>query len=345
MSIRSRAEATFNYLQRPIAPGGVTPPVAAVQTMAALGVAGGAVLALSSAADLYSNREAQANQFQTELLFPEDLVQSNRSFYMSFSFMKYEKRSIQNSPFLRSQGTVRLPLPEGLRDNLSVGYNTASLGPAVGAALDSAAAVREGSIGLGQGALGVAEGLGIGVIQNQINQSTGAQSASQGLQAYLGMAVNPYQTVLFEKPEFKTHNFSWKILPKTPKESDIVRNIYRTFQYHASPGISSGPGVFFSYPSMAIVSLFPSSEFLYRFKPCVIKSVSVNYAGAGAPSFFKRTDAPTAMTLSIQLQEIEYWTNNDYTGRSFSDQDAVANLFLAQQAARAAVAPLSNVGE
>jgi hypothetical protein len=332
-------------LQTPIATGGISRGAAAVQTVAALGVAGGAVLALSGAADLYNNRQAQANQFQNELLFPEDLIQSNRSFYMSFSFMKYEKRSVQNSPFLRSEGTVRLPLPEGLRDNLSVGYNTASLGPAVGAALDSAAAMREGSIGIGGAVLGVAEGLGIGAIQNEINQNTGAQTASQGLQAYLGMAVNPYQTVLFEKPEFKTHNFSWKIMPRTPKESDIARNIYRTFQYHASPGISRGPGIFFSYPSMAIVSLFPSSEFLYRFKPCVIKSVSVNYAGAGAPSFFKRTDAPTAMTLSIQLQEIEYWTANDYTRTSFSDRDAEANLFLAQQAARSAITPLTSVGD
>jgi len=331
MSLRSRTEATFNYLRGPLANTGISRGTAAVQTVAAIAVAGGAVLAISDAADLYNNRQAQADQFQSQLQFPQDLIQSNRSFYMSFSFMKYEKRSIQNSPFLRSQGTVRLPLPEGLRDNLSVGYTPASLGPAVGATLESAAALREGSIGRTQALEGVAEGIGIGVTQNLVNQNTGVQTAFQAVQAYLGMAVNPYQTILFEKPEFKTHNFSWKIMPKTPEESEIVRNIYRTFQYHASPGISSGPGLFFSYPSMSIISLHPSSEFLYRFKPCVIKSVSVNYTGAGAPSFFKGTNAPTAMTLSLQLQEIEYWTANDYTPNSFVDTEASLNALRFNQ--------------
>jgi hypothetical protein len=355
MSIRSRAEAAFNVVRAPVAQGGPSRGVAAAQTLAVAGIVGtGATLAIGSAVDLYRSRSAQANQFQNELLFPEDLVQSNRSFYMSFSFMKYEKRSIQNSPFLRSEGTVRLPLPEGLRDNLSVTYGTPSLGPIVGAALDSVAGRQiaggniEQTVAGAAGALGGALLGGVeGAAASVLNSSGGglATQTGQAAQAYLGLAVNPYQTVLFEKPEFKTHNFSWKILPKTPKESDIARNIYRTFQFHASPGVSRGPGVFFSYPSMAIVSLFPSSEFLYRFKPCVIKSVSVNYAGAGAPSFFKRTDAPTAMTLSIQLQEIEYWTANDYTRISFSDRDAEANLFLAQQAARAAATPLTSVGD
>jgi hypothetical protein len=314
-------------LATPVASGGVSRGVATVQTLAVAGVVGtGAALAIGSAADLYRSRRDQANQFQSESTFPEDLIQSNRSFYMSFSFMKYEKRSIQNSPFLRSEGTVRLPLPEGLRDNLSVSYNTASLSPIVGAALDGAAGTASSGSSIGSliastaanAAISGVEGFAADVLLNR----TGA--GGQAIQAYLGLAVNPYQTVLFEKPEFKTHNFSWKIMPKTPRESEIARNIYRTFQYHASPGISTGPGVFFSYPSMAIVSLFPSSEFLYRFKPCVIKSVNVNYAGAGAPSFFKRTDAPTAMTLSIQLQEIEYWTNKDYDRDSFNRDLATA---------------------
>jgi hypothetical protein len=291
-----------------------TAAVNAVKTAAVFGTGIGAYVAFQGAADLYNRRESAADLFQNQLQFPEDLIQSNRRFYMGFNFMKYQKRSIENSPFLRLEGSVRLPLPEGLRDNLSLGYTPADLGPAVGAALDAAAATQNGGRALfsQENVSAVAQGIGVGVAQNLINQNTGLQTAAQGLQAFLGMAVNPYQTILFEKPEFKTHNFSWKIMPKSEKESDEARKIYKTFQYHASPGISSGPGLFFSYPSMVIVNLYPSSDFLYRFKPCVIRSVSVNYAGAGAPSFFKRTDAPTAMTLSIQLQEIEYWTANDY---------------------------------
>jgi hypothetical protein len=54
--------------------------------------------------------------------------------------------------------------------------------------------------------------------------------------------------------------------------------------------------------------------------------VNVNYAAGSNPSFFKKTNAPTAMTLSIQLQEIEYWTNNDYNENAFSDNAAIFEL-------------------
>lgn len=295
----------------------------------------GLVSASQDAKNLYNNRQNMAGQFQTQLQFPEDLTQppsagnESRNFFMSFSFMKYVKRSIQDSPFLRSEGSVRLPIPDALRDNLSVSYNTASLTPIVGAGLESIANRGLSEIGIANTITSLLEGGAVGGVQNLASSGV-ARDALQGAQAYLGLAVNPYQTVLFEKPEFKTHNFSWKLMPRNEYESDQARNIFRTFQFHASPGVSSGVGLFFSYPSMVIVSLYPSSEFLYRFKPCVIKSVNVNYAAGNNPSFFKRTNAPTSMTLSVQLQEIEYWTNNDYAQTAFSDNAAVSAFRVAR---------------
>lgn len=353
-------ERTTNYLAQPTV-GGVTRGTAITAGLGAAVAGVGVGFALRDGYNLYRNRLSSAGQFQQQLQFPSDLIQptageEGRSFFMAFSFMAYEKRSIQNSPFLRSNGTVRLPIPDGIRDNLSVGYSSPSLGPVVGAALDAVAGTA-GSSGAAATASGLARtaanagiaavtGLGADILGNR----TGA--AGQAAQAFLGVAVNPYQTVLFEKPEFKTHNFSWKIMPRDERESEEARNIYRTFQFHASPGVSSGPGVFFSYPSMVIVSLYPSSEFLYRFKPCVIKSVNVNYAAGSNPSFFKRTNAPTAMTLSIQLQEIEYWTNNDYSADAFNETTATVAAraienrnFVQLQALASAATPLGPTGE
>lgn len=321
-----------NLATTPVRVGGPTIATAAVQTLAVGAiVGGGGYLAIGSAADLYNSRSGRAGQFQQQLQFPEDLVQSTRDFFMAFNFVKYQKRSIQSSPFLRSEGTVRLPMPDNLRDNTTVSYNNAALGAAVGAVLDSVAATPIAGASIadtttnlaGAARGGVAAGLAGGFTQLVAN--TVPQAAQAAASNYFGLAVNPYQTVLFEKPEFKTHNFSWKIMPKNERESNLARNIYRTLQYHMSPGVSGqitaggGSGLFFSYPSMVLVSLYPRSDFLYRFKPCVIRSVNVNYAAGSNPSFFKRTDAPTAMTLSIQLQEIEYWTDRDFTASAFSD--------------------------
>lgn len=320
-------------LSAPVVAGGTvtrgTALLAGVGGAAAL-VGGG--VAFSNAADLYRSRQNMSGQFQNQLQFPEDLTQppagggESRNFFMSFSFMKYEKRSIQNQAFLRSEGTVRLPIPDAIRDNLSVSYNTASLTPAVGAALENFTGTGGTIETITGAAIEGAAGATLGALQRAASGSADATAAVQATQAYFGLAINPYQTVLFEKPEFKTHNFSWKLMPRDEVESEDARDIFRTFQYHASPGVSKNAGLFFSYPSMVIVSLYPSSEFLYRFKPCIIKSVNVNYAAGNNPSFFKRTNAPTSMSLSIQLQEIEYWTNEDYTSDRFSDQGAETNF-------------------
>ena len=293
---------------------------------AALGVGFASVDALQ----LYSRRTGMAGNYQQDITFPSDLIQNNRDFYVSFKFQKYVKRSIANSPFLRSDGGIRLPLPGNLKDNLSVSYGTAELGPTTGAILESAI----GEAPMGEGLLGAigsitnrsigavtsgAEGAALEAAQKAAPQTLNAASA------YSGLAVNPYQTVLFKNPNFKKHSFSWKLMPRDEQESGRIRDIVRTFQFHMSPGVSRGPGLFFSYPSMVIVSLFPSSEFLYRFKPCVVESVDVNYAAGSGPSFFKRSQAPSAITLSIQLQEIEYWTNNDFEASSFNDITSFIN--------------------
>ena len=307
---------------------GVGTVSAAVQTGAAVatiaGVAGGAYLAYEDASNLYNSRQTMANQFQQQSEFPSDLTTTTK-FYMSFLFQAYEKRAINNSPFLRSTGTIRLPIPEGLKDNTAVSYSDASLGPLAGAVLEQASTNRAQtgsaipSLQSGVNTVGKAFLEGTAGQLAQGFQDTGVGGA---IRSYFGMTINPYQTVLFERPQFKSHSFTWKLIPKNETESGIIRDIISTFQYHSLPGVSDGIGLLFSFPSMVTVSLYPSSEFLYRFKPAVIESISVNYAPGSSPSFYRRTNAPTAVTITIQLKEIEYWTNRDYTANKFNDTGA-----------------------
>jgi hypothetical protein len=299
------------------AAGGASVVSATVQTVgvvaAGVAVGAGAYLAYGDAQNLYNSRSEMANQFQQQSEFPGDLTSTGK-FYISFLFQEYVKRSIYNSPFLRSRGTIRLPIPDNLKDNTSVSYSAPDIDPLVGAALEQAAKNREetgsaissfqSGVKIGTAAL---QGAGMEFIQGL--QDT---NAGKGIRSYLGLTINPYQTVLFERPNFKTHTFTWKLIPKNDIESGTIKNIISTFQYHALPGISDNLGLIFSFPSMVTVNLYPSNTFLYRFKPAVIESISVNYAPGSTPSFYRGTDAPTAVTITIQLKEIEYWTNKDY---------------------------------
>ena len=300
-----------------------------------LGAAIGAGVALGEAADLFATRRDMANQFQDQHEFPNDLT-TTTPFYISFLFQIYIKRSINNSPFLRSRGTIRLPIPDNLSDVTSVTYSTEKgLTPAIGAGLDEFAGRNRQESDFNNlrtiAAASITAG-GLATLQNNVG------GLADAARAYSGVTLNPYQTVLFEKPNFKTHTFTWKLIPKNEVESNTIRNMIRTFQYHTLPGVSESPGLFFTFPSMVTVSLFPSSQYLYRFKPCVIKAVKVSYAET-TPSFYRGTNAPTAITIALELTEIEYFTNKDYTGNSFDD-----NTALASQASLSAIRPVNNPG-
>jgi hypothetical protein len=297
-----------------------------IQT-AAMAIGVGAIAA--DARSLYDSRYNRSRtMYQDQIQFPTDLTNVSEH-YISFLFQAYQKRSINNAPFLRSTGTIRLPMPDNLKDDTEVTYSQKGLSPVVGASLDLAASGRIPDINNLTAADGRAvtstgaTAIGAGVLANRMG-STG--DVVNSLKAFSGITQNPYQTVLFESPQFKTHTFTWKLIPSNEAESEKIKNIIRTFQFHMLPGVLGGAGILFSFPSMVTVSLYPSSDYLYRFKPCVIDKVSIDYApGAeSSPSFYSGTNAPTAVLLKISFQEIEYWTNNDFEANTFDDAAALA---------------------
>ena len=88
--------------------------------------------------------------------------------------------------------------------------------------------------------------------------------------------------------------------------------VCNAFKYHSLPDLSGAlAGTLLSYPDMVYISIYPQNKYMYNFKPCVIKGVTVDYASNG-PSFFN-TQAPSCITLSVNLQEIEYNLQRDWT--------------------------------
>lgn len=281
----------------------------------------------------YSNKVNATNP-SGDKIFPTDLLRSNDLsqdlFFIKFQFKQYEKRSQDNSKVIRVNGPgIKLPIPKSLRDNLSVSYDSPSLGSLVGATLDvlSGDAILRNqpprvptllpqlpSIPQGASNLAAAAALQAIDLNSPLAQATSA---------FTGIAPNPYQTWLFKHPNFRNHSFSWTLAPESPEESDIIRTIVRLFQKNMLPAKQNGSNaLLLQYPSLVYIQLFAgnpqNSSYLYDFKPCVLKSVSADYAAAGRPAFFTSNNqrgvsgAPAAVTLSIELQEIEFWTQDDF---------------------------------
>lgn len=302
------------------------------KTAAVLGGVAAGVVAIADAVNLYNRRGSLASRYEnSNFSFPLDLS----DYYIAMRFRKYVRRSIYQRPFFEDVVGIRLPVPENLVDTTSLDYSKENLGPAFGVAADLASRPGQFDPGALLSRLGnlsiteaisadpasivaevltgtetaqtVAAGAGAQVLQNTLGRLPGATGA---ISALTGLSFNPFQTVLFKSPNFKTHSFTWRLVPKDSDESEELRKIIEMFRYHSLPGISSAAGIFFSYPEILEIKLYPNDSYTYKFKPCVVDSIKINYA-PNRPSFHRVNGAPTAVELSVQLQEIEIWTKND----------------------------------
>ena len=262
-----------------------------------------------------SANSTSAQLVGTNLQYPSNLDTSN--YYMMFQFVQYERPNIFSSGYNRAKGGVALPLPVQLKDSQSIGFTEEGNNPAVAGAVENAIASAGGSrniaakvlSGIGGAIAGGAAGLGLS--QAQTAAASMGTSVNYGL-SLTGVSVNPFLTVLFNSPKFKRHTFSWVFTPSNASDSKGVAAITNAFKYHSLPDLSgASAGTLLSYPDMLYISIYPENDYMYKFKPCVIENVTVDYAEQG-PSFFTGTRAPTAVKFSIALLEIEYQLKKDY---------------------------------
>jgi hypothetical protein len=305
------------------------------------GVAG--VVAAADAANLYFRNNRFSGLFQDVLTFPSDLKRDLNVPYMSMQFSAYRRRSINDQPFYEQQMNISLPVPEGLVEQTSVGYDKAALGPVAGAAVESLSQGVPTGVGQLAGQVGTAlSGVGAGALQR-----LAGDTVTSAVSSLTGLTANPFQTVLFKSPDFRSHTFRWKFAPETVSETETLRRIIDTFKYHSLPGLSAAGGVFFSYPEILEINFRPTDTYMYRFKPCVVESITVNFAPGNGPSFYRSTNAPTAIQLELRVQEIEIWTKADYLRQAGRFGNPVTPEFLRNltQTPTETVTPLGQFGE
>jgi hypothetical protein len=283
---------------------------------------------------LIANQSQYANNLQDRILYPPDLLRAGEDTpFISMQFDQYERRSINVQPFYREVMKIRLPIPDNLIERTSVTYNKQELGSAVGSVVQSLSGVTTGNLGGVQGVINRLVGAGAGIGTEALSAlaagaaaaggealggaagsriaSTVLKNSLAGLSALTGVSANPFEVFLFKSPNFRKHRFLWKFIPNNLQETEILRTLIETFKYHSLPGISSAGAVFFSFPEILRINFQPSDKYLYKFKPCVVDTVTVNYAPNG-PSFVRESKAPTAIQLEIEVQEIEIMTKADF---------------------------------
>ena len=252
-----------------------------------------------------------AGAYSGNYRFPIDLVNSDvgRNFYMDIQFQKYQRRSIFEQPFLQADGGIQLPIPSSLADKTATTWSKES-GPTVGAGLETALQGRSSSQDMnfnlsGNALQNVIAGTAFDIVKNR------TKGASNQVLQSMGLAQNPFMTMLFQSVEFKTHSFSWTFTPRNQQETYMLAEIIQAFKSNMLPSMTGGAGgVLLNYPNMANITLYPNDYFMYKFKPCVVTSLTVDFTPEG-PSFFGSSGAPTHVVMTLGLQEIEYWLKED----------------------------------
>tara|TARA_B100001996_G_scaffold292031_1_gene232236 strand:+ start:13004 stop:13924 length:921 start_codon:yes stop_codon:yes gene_type:complete len=133
----------------------------------------------------------------------------------------------------------------------------------------------------------------------------------------LGQVVNPNLEVFFDKPELRSFNFGWTLVPRNERESRIIKEMIWQFKKASSPELNPG-GWYLNVPHVYKIQYKTGSNenhWLNKIKACALTDIQVNYTAGGSWSTLE-DGAPTAVGLTLSFQEIKTVISNDY-GDSF----------------------------
>lgn len=248
-------------------------------------------------------------------------------YYTALKFRKYTRTAPQAPATMEFTNAIVLPIPKNLEERMDLKISTGDTGIA-GFALDmlmADEADRRNNPNNRQFDLaGTVKGQAGAAAYMFLTQSILKDETLKGLAGQtLGAIPNPHVAAFFGGVELRTFSFDWTFAPRNKAESAKVQEIVRQLKVNSLPTFSKTGQAAFTYPDLCFVELYPwanekGSE-LIKFKPALLKNVSVSYAPNGIPSFFADTNLPTFIKISLDFQETEYFTGEDFGGERRND--------------------------
>lgn len=278
---------------------------------------------------------------------------SNSTDYLQVKVVKYiapgykpaQKRSFNlasGTDLLKSSGNIEnplcyinLPMPSGLEDSNSVDWGKDSIN-AIEAYGVGAFQKMLGSGNLGQAVLGALQQAGADISKlsttgaqdlvqqffagKLVNALGGNVNAETLLSRATGQVLNPNMELLFQAVNLRNFSFTFDFAPREPAESQMVKNIIRTFKQSMaakttnSSGQSLGAGLFISAPDVFQLTFKTGAQdhpFLYKMKPCALTGMGVNYNASGPYATY--ADAtPVHMQMTLSFTELNPVYAEDY---------------------------------
>lgn len=267
------------------------------------------------------------------LSYPENFPENMD--YIIFESKSYGTKTFDSSTFGFGSRTnesigesIKLPIQPSISDGNSVGWNEQTMNPAQIAGADLAIGGITGGaegfinslsnkIAAGQGASTDVEAA---IIAYFTQQATGAQILPK-----LGGAVfNPNTELLFQGPQLRPFNFTFKLTPRSDTESERVKKIIGFFKRNMAAKTSNSQ-LYLKAPNVFGIRYYLNGQEdhpgINLIKDCALQSCVVNYTPQGSYMAYK-DGGMASYDISLQFMELEPVYSKDY------DDDRAANHLI-----------------
>ena len=270
-------------------------------------------------------------------IYPTKL-RDNGQDYIKFDIVQYEPRQFRlnsetgeilerRNELKTSKGTICLPIQPSITDMNTVDWNGLGVNP-----LDLGLTNFSMQFANGQGAQGIEN-----IFEYMTSQATNnsalvnagklalaqkAASVTGLLSRVTGAVVNPNLELLFQGPQLRPFNFSFKLSPRNEDEARIVKGIIRAFKEAMAVKVASSQ-LFLKAPNVFEIKYvrgrtkdsneLDSHPSLNKIKTCALQACNVDYTPDGTYMTFADPSATmTSYNISLQFQELEPVTSKDY---------------------------------
>ena len=262
--------------------------------------------------------------------YPEDIATTKQDI-IKFDMIQYRPSKLEANgrPDVSGGdiigGSVILPIPGGIQDQSSAGWDSATMNPLERAAANVAleAISKGGKAGLDAAGEEIQKALSGGGAdaKDALAGYFAGQAAGVGeqvLQRGMGVVVNPNMELLFMGPSIRQFSFSFLLAPRSEKETTEVANIIRFFKQGMSP-IRSQSALFLRTPNTFRLRYIyrgdgkdSDHKYLSKFKECALLNTTVNYTPNSNYATFP-DGGMVAYQLTLSFQELEPIFNDDYS--------------------------------
>lgn len=253
--------------------------------------------AIAAAIAVTDPGQAAINSVASEIFGKEvNITSAAKNLVKNFAL----KRNIQ-----QIAEAIALFMPDGITSNYDHEYDALSVTATLGVVGFAAQAVgsTNGEVSAANPYIGeAAAALASKVIG-------GDDFAKLGLFATTGFVRNPQMELIYSTPVLRKFVFDFRLIPRTPAESDAILKIINSFKFHAAPRILTGSGGRYLIPPSQFQIEFYNADGtpntnMFKTKNCVLTGISVDYTPNGYATFYDGMPVETRMQLSFQETSI-----------------------------------------